>query len=89
MSATIRMTPIAAARGIDIQAVSSTLEGDLDLRGFLGLSDDVPKGYRGIRVRFCVRTSTSADVLRECLSFSPVYEMMSNAVPVSVEIEIE
>src|SRR5262249_18440193 len=40
----------AAARGIAIDAVESSLEGDLDLRGFLGLSDRVRNGYEGVRV---------------------------------------
>ena len=40
----------AAAKGIEVRGVKSRLEGDLDLRGFLGLSEDVPVGYKEIRV---------------------------------------
>jgi uncharacterized OsmC-like protein len=42
----------AAARGIKIKGIQSRVEGDLDLRGFLGLSPDVKVGYENIRVYF-------------------------------------
>ena len=41
----------AAARGIEIESIESSLEGDIDIQGFLGLSEDVRKGYQGIRVK--------------------------------------
>ena len=78
----------AAARDIDIGAVESEFEGDLDLRGFLGLSDEVRKGYKVIRVSMRVQTTAPVEVLLECLSYSPVYEMISRALPVDVRIEI-
>ena len=84
---TTSMVYHAAARGIDIGAVDSSFEGDLDLRGFLGLSDEVRKGYKEIRVNMRVQTSASADELRECISFSPVYEMMSRSLPIDLNIE--
>ena len=84
---TTSMVYHAAARAIDIKAVDSEFEGDLDLRGFLGLSEDVRKGYKQIRVVMRVQTSASAETLRECMSFSPVYEMISRALPVDVRIE--
>jgi hypothetical protein len=43
---------VAAARGVKLRTVESTVEGDIDLRGILGLSKDVRNGYEGIRVRF-------------------------------------
>jgi len=42
----------AAARGIRLAGVRTGLEGDLDLRGFLGLSQEVRRGYQGVRVVF-------------------------------------
>ena len=84
---TTSMVYHAAARGIDIAAVSSEFEGDLDLRGFLGLSDEVRKGYKQIRVSMHVQTTASVETLRECIGYSPVYEMISRAVPVDVRIE--
>lgn len=76
----------AAARGIRIEAVESKLEGDLDLHGFLGLSDQVRRGYKEIRVAFTITTNASAEQLKELTKFSPVHDIVSNPVPVSVSI---
>ena len=47
----------AAVRGIEIEELESELEGDLDIRGFLGLSNEVRKGFQNIRVNFKVKTA--------------------------------
>lgn len=77
----------AAARSIEIEAVDSTLEGDIDLRGFLGISAEVRKGYREIRVKMRVKSKGSPHVLRELAQYSPVYDVCSRALPVKVEVE--
>src|SRR5215510_9615032 len=77
----------AAARGIHIESVESTLEGDLDLRGFLGLSDEVRRGYKEIRVNFTVKSDATAEQLEELTKLSPVYDIVSNPVPVSIQID--
>jgi uncharacterized OsmC-like protein len=77
----------AAARGIEIGSVESTLEGDIDLRGFLGISPDVRKGYREIRVKMRVKSKGSPAVLRELAQYSPVFDVCSRALPVRVEVE--
>lgn len=76
----------AAVRGIGIDSISSELEGDLDIRGFLGLSDDVRKGYHHVRVTMNVKSDAPADQLRELAMFSPVYDMISNSLPVELTI---
>ena len=53
---TTSMVAHAAVRGIYIEELESELEGDIDLRGFLGLDGDVPKGYTNIRVTYKVKT---------------------------------
>lgn len=77
----------AAARGIQLEEVESKLEGDLDLRGFLGISDDVRKGYQNIRVTFKVKGDGDAEKLAELAKFSPVFDTISNPVQVSVKVE--
>jgi uncharacterized OsmC-like protein len=77
----------AAARGIRIESVESRLEGDLDLRGFLGLSDTVRRGYRQIRVHFAIKSDAPAEQLKELTTFSPVHDIVSNPVPVQITIE--
>lgn len=76
----------AAARGHEIEAIDSELEGDLDLRGFLGISPDVRKGYREIRVTMRVRSKAPAALLKSLAQYSPVFDVCSRALPVAVEV---
>ena len=55
---TAGLANIAAARGVNLTEVSSTVEGDIDLLGILGLSDEVRNGYEQIRVKFPSRGTT-------------------------------
>ena len=81
------MVAHAAIRGIEIQELESELEGDIDLRGFLGLAD-VPKGYTAIRVKFKVKTDeNNLDTLKSLASFSPVYNSLINGVKVDIQVE--
>jgi uncharacterized OsmC-like protein len=77
----------AAARNIAVEAIDSNLEGDLDLRGFLGLSEEVRKGYSAIRVRMRVKTKASAATIKALTAMSPVFDTVSRSVSVSVEVE--
>src|SRR6187401_2642663 len=61
---------IAAARGITLRRVASTVEGDIDLLGILGLSDEVRNGYRQIRVTFDIDSDGTAEELAELLAQS-------------------
>jgi len=50
---------VAEAMGIPIKAIEVTVEGDLDLRGTLGIAKDVPVGFDSIRLRFSVNAPTA------------------------------
>jgi len=82
---------IAAARGIKLNSVQSTVEGDIDLRGILGLSNDVRNGYQRIRVSFEIDGDASADQLRQIVmqskARSAVFDILTNGVPVSVDVK--
>ena len=78
----------SAAKGFTIHKLSSTYEGDLDLHGFLGLSDKIKKGFSEIRVKFNVETDANESDLKELIKFSPVYEMVSAGVPVKVDFNV-
>lgn len=84
---TTTMAYHAAARGIDIGSIESSLEGDLDLRGFLGISNEVRKGFHAVRVRMRVNSAATAAQLRELAQFSPVYDIVSKSLPVEVSVE--
>ena len=62
------------------------LEWDLDLQGFLGLPDQVRPGYKEIRVRFMIKADAPAEELKKLTKLSPVYDIVSNPVPVSIAV---
>lgn len=84
---TTSMVAHAAVRGIEIKDIRTFTEGDLDVRGFLGMSKEVPKGYQAIRVRMDVKSKASVDELKELALFSPVYDVVSRSVLVDLIIE--
>ena len=81
---------VAAARGVTLTEVSSTVEGDIDLLGILGLSDEVRNGYEQIRIRFDVK-GDDPEKLRQIVDQSrrrsAVYDILTNGVPVSIEVD--
>ncbi len=87
---TTSMVAHAAVRGIRIEELESHLEGDIDLRGFLGLAPDVPKGYTNIRAKFRVKARPE-DVLRirELADFSPVFNTIMNGAKVDVDVSLK
>jgi uncharacterized OsmC-like protein len=80
----------ASAQGIKIDEVESTLEGDLDLQGFLGLSDTIRNGYENINVTFRVKADVPEEKLQQLVDLaqkrSPVFDMISNPTPVYVHV---
>lgn len=83
---TTTMVMHAAARGIDVESVESELEGDIDIRGFLGLSDDVPRGCQKIRVTMRVKSDADAQTLEALTRYSPVFNTITHATPVEVSV---
>ncbi len=85
---TTSMVAHATVRGIHIEELESKLEGDIDLRGFLGLDAKVPKGYTNIRVTFKVKTDRdNLQKLKELAEFSPVYNTLIHGTKVDIQIE--
>lgn len=84
---TTTMVLHAAARGIEIDSVESSFEGDLDVQGFLGLDETVRNGYQSIRVKFDIEGNLSDEQKDELVSFarnSPVFDVVTNSVPVQI-----
>lgn len=80
----------AAAKGIRIDALDFELDGQLDLRGFLGLADDVRPGYESIRVQYRVQSDAPREKLVELCEYvqrtSPVLDIIRQPVPVTVSL---
>lgn len=85
---TTSMVAHAAVRGISIRSVESSLEGDIDLRGFLGLLPSVPRGYTAIRVAFRVDADPKdMDRIRELVKYSPVFNTLIQGTSVAVAVD--
>jgi uncharacterized OsmC-like protein len=82
---------IAAARGVNLTSVESTVEGDIDLQGILGLSEEVRNGYQGIRVNFRIRGDAPeaklAEIVAQSRARSAVFDILTGQVPVSIAVD--
>ena len=80
----------AAAMGIEIKALQFQTEGELDLHGFLGLSETVRPGYRNITVKIALDATGSPEQIEGLLAHvkktSPVLDIITNPAPVSIEM---
>jgi uncharacterized OsmC-like protein len=77
----------AAGRGIRIDECECELSGKIDLRGYLGISDEVRKGYESIDVTFRVVSEAPKEQLEECARFSPVLDVVTRGTIVALNIE--
>ncbi|MZH02352.1 MAG: OsmC family protein [Nitrospinae bacterium] len=75
----------AAAQGINVEAVESDYEGDINLHGFLNLDPEIRKGYEEIRVKFKVKSDADKEKLNELVQNSPIMDVVRNPTPVKVE----
>jgi uncharacterized OsmC-like protein len=83
----------AAARGIEIKGLETFLEGDLDVQGFLGMSDTIPVSYQGITITFKIDADMTDDekeeLIRLAQQYSPVLATVMNPVPVHLKLHKE
>jgi len=89
---TTSLVYVAAARGVRLTEVESTLVGDMDVQGALGISDDVRNGFTDIKVSFRVKGDAPEAKLREIVDRaqqrSAVYDIVTNGVPVTVDVAV-
>jgi len=83
---------IAAARGVKLDEVEATIAGDMDIRGILGLSDEVRNGYDNIRLDITIKGDAPDDKLRQIVeqskARSAVFDIITNRVPVEIGINV-
>jgi len=80
----------AAAHGIEVESVESRLEGDIDVQGFLGLNNQIRNGYQNIRVSFKIEGDLTEQQKADLIGFahkSPVFDIVTNGVPVEVNLQ--
>lgn len=81
----------AARQGIDFRHLEIITEGDLDLRGYLGLDPDVRPGYTGVRYTVRIDTDAPREVVEQLLEtthrYSPMVETIANGVPIERRVE--
>jgi uncharacterized OsmC-like protein len=88
---TAGLANIAAARNVKLTEVRSTVSGDIDLNGILGLNPNVRNGYQQITVRFTIKGDAPAEKLRELVeqsrARSAVFDVITNGVPVTIQVD--
>ncbi len=81
----------AAAKGIRIDELESSVDGDIDIQGFLGLDKSVRPGYQQIRMNFRVKSDAPQEQLDELMrvapSLSPSFDSVTKGVPIAVKYE--
>ena len=87
---TAGVATVASNRGIQLRSVSATLEGDMDVRGVMGVDSDVRNGYSGIRVTYTIDADASRSDIEALVSQSQkrsaVYDIITNPTNVTVEV---
>ena len=82
---------IAAARGVTLESVECMVEGDIDLRGILGLSEEVRNGFQAIRVTVAIKGDAAPEMLQKIIdqsrARSAVFDILTNGVPVSIAVD--
>jgi len=81
---------IASARQIELTSVETSIEGDIDLLGLLGLNDQVRNGYDAIRVKVAIKGDAPAEklakVVEQSVARSAVFDMLKNGTDVQVDV---
>ncbi|WP_435279795.1 OsmC family protein [Streptomyces sp. 1222.5] len=87
---TAGLANIAAARGVELTEVTSTVEGDINLLGILGLDENVRNGFERINVNFTVKGNAPAEKLRQIVeqsrARSAVFDIITGEVPVTIDV---
>ncbi len=83
----------AAAKGVKLNKVESTLEGDIDLQGLLDLDENATVGYESIQINFKIDSDASEETLQELIEIakkhSPTANTFLNATPVNISLSKE
>jgi uncharacterized OsmC-like protein len=87
---TAGVAAVAQARKVQLRSVSATLEAGMDVRGILGMDEDIRNGFDGIKVTYKIDADASpADIkaiVAQSQKRSAVYDIITNPTNVTVEV---
>ena len=87
---TASVAAVAQHREIQLNSVSATLEGGMDIQGILGIDSDVRNGFDGIKVTYNIDADASKEdieaLVAQAQKRSAVYDMITNPTNVTVEV---
>ena len=87
---TAGVAAVATHRDIQLRSVSATLEGEMDVRGILGIDTDVRNGFSGIKVTYTIDADATPDEIKALVAQSQkrsaVYDIITNPTNVTVEV---
>ena len=87
---TAGIAAVAQHRDIQLNSVSATLEGGMDVQGILGIDSDVRNGFDGIKVHYDIDADASEDDIKALVAQSQkrsaVFDIVTNPTNVTVEV---
>ena len=87
----VTINAVSTALGIVLKSGTVSAEGDLDFRGTLGVSKDVPVGFKKIRLKFLLETEAPEEQVQTLLKLTErycvVYQTLSRGVSVDVSCQ--
>ncbi len=87
---TAGVAAVAQARKVQLRSVSATLEAGMDVRGILGMDDDIRNGFDGIKVTYKIDADASREdikaIVAQSQKRSAVYDIIANPTNVTVEL---
>jgi len=87
---TAGVAAVAQARKVQLRSVSATLEAGMDIRGILGVDEDVRNGFDGVKVTYKIDADASPEDIRAIVAQSQkrsaVFDIITNPTNVTVEV---
>ncbi len=87
---TAGVAAVAQMRDIQLNSVSATLEGGMDIQGILGMDSDVRCGFDGIKVHYTIDADASDDDIKALVAQSQkrsaVFDIVTNPTNVTVDV---
>ena len=87
---TAGVAAVAQARKVQLRSVSATLEAGMDVRGILGMDEDIRNGFDGIKVTYRIDADATPEEIRALVAQSQkrsaVFDVVTNPTNVTVEV---